>query len=372
MTVLDVEQARRIAVRAQLLDAPATRAGRSVAEVVDELTLLQVDPTAAVAPNVDLVLWSRLGGDYEHSDLTFALETERSLVEHSSYVRPVDDIGLVLATMRHELHPRVLEWVEANARFRTDVLAQLAAEGPRTAAEVPDTCQVPWESSGWNHDKNVNRLLEMLTLLGDVAISSRHGKLRVYDLAERVYPADLTVPSYDDAKAALDRRRLASLGIARGSARGNGGEQIGAGSGGVPVTVAGVAGEWRADPDALAAADDDFEGRCAFLSPFDRLVYDRDRALDLFDFEYVLEMYKPAAKRRWGYFALPVLHDDRLVGKLDAKADRRAGVLRVHAVHEDVPWSPATGDAVDAEIDALASWLGLAVVRDEGIRARPR
>ena len=351
MTTLDPEQARRIAVRAQLLDASP---GRSVAEVVEELTLLQVDPTAAIAPSVDLVLWSRLGAEYEPSNLTFAIETERALVEHSSYVRPVDDIGLVLATLPSELHPRVHEWLAANAGFRADVLALLAAEGPRTAAEVPDTCQVPWASSGWNNDKNVNRLLELLTLVGDVAVSGRRGRLRVYDLAERVYPADLAVPSYDEARALLDQRHLAALGLAR---------EAGAGAAGVPVTVLGLPGRWRADPDALAAVDAPLAGRCALLSPFDRLVSDRDRVQELFGFTYVLEMYKPAAQRRWGYFALPVLHGDRLVGKLDAKADRRAGVLRVHAVHEDGVWSPETGEAVAAEIEALGGWLGLEVVR---------
>ena len=105
-----------------------------------------------------------------------------------------------------------------------------------------------------------------------------------------------------------------------------------------------------------------FEGRTALLSPFDRLVYDRARAEELFEFEYSLEMYKPAAKRRWGYFALPILHGDRLVGKLDATADRKAGVLRVHAIHEDVTFTRAIAKAVDAEIDDLAWWLGLDAV----------
>jgi uncharacterized protein YcaQ len=344
---LEREAARRIAVRAQLLDA---RHARSVAEVVDELTLLQVDPTAAVAPSVDLVLWSRLGEGYEHSDLTFALETERSLAELSSYVRAMDDIGLLLAVAPHDLHPTIHEWLAANQRFRADVLGLLDAEGARTAAEIPDTCEVPWASSGWNNDKNVNRLLEVLTLMGDVAITGRRGKLRVYDLPERVYPGDLDVPAYDDARAALDRRELAALGIARS---GPGEEAI----------VEGCAGSWRVDPDALLAVDSAFAGRCAFLSPFDRLVHDRERALDLFDFEYVLEMYKPAASRRWGYFALPVLLGDRLVGKLDAKADRKAGVLRVHALHEDLPWEPEVGDAVEAELVALADWLGMGLAR---------
>ena len=100
----------------------------------------------------------------------------------------------------------------------------------------------------------------------------------------------------------------------------------------------------------------------ALLSPFDRLVYDRVRAQALFDFEYTLEMYKPAAKRRWGYFALPVLHDDRLVGKVDATADRKASVLRVHAIHEDVRFTGTMTKAVQSELEDLASWLGLGAV----------
>jgi uncharacterized protein YcaQ len=357
---LGLEQARRIAVRAQLLDAHRPPA---LVPMVDDLTLLQVDPTAAIAPNVDLVAWSRLGEAYDHSDLTFALESERSLVELSSFVRPMDDVGPVLAVAREEMHPRAREWVGANDGFRRDLLAALGAEGPLTAAEIDDTSAVPWESTGWTNDKNVGRMLELLCRLGEVVISGRRGKLRTWDLPERVYPADLEVPPAAEARRMLAERQLASLGIARPSSRGNAGEELGAGGVGEPCVVEGLAGEWRVDPDALSASEEPFEGRAALLSPFDRLVYDRDRALELFDFDYVLEMYKPAAKRRWGYFALPILHGDRLVGKLDAKVDRKAAVLRVHAVHEDFPWAPDTGDAVEAEIGALAAWLGAEVVR---------
>src|SRR5204863_135332 len=102
-----------------------------------------------------------------------------------------------------------------------------------------------------------------------------------------------------------------------------------------------------------AALGDDFEGRTALLSPFDRLIHDRVRAQELFDFEYTLEMYKPAAKRRWGYFALPILHGDRLVGKVDAAADRKASVLRVNAIHEDVRFSRAITKAVHDELAEL-------------------
>jgi len=128
------------------------------------------------------------------------------------------------------------------------------------------------------------------------------------------------------------------------------------GSAGEPAIVDGVEGTWRVDPELL---DRPFMARTALLSPFDRLVHDRQRAEELFDFEYVLEMYKPAAQRRWGYFALPILHHDQLVGKLDAKADRKAGILKVNAIHEDVGFDKKTMAAVRSEIEALADWLEL-------------
>ena len=117
------------------------------------------------------------------------------------------------------------------------------------------------------------------------------------------------------------------------------------------------------DPEQLGRP---FEGRTALLSPFDRLTYDRKRAVDLFGFEYILEMFKPAAKRRWGYYALPILHGDRLVGKLDAAADHASSTLSVRAIHQDVPFTRAMADDVDAEIESLASWLGLDVIDRPG------
>ncbi|HEY0952929.1 DNA glycosylase AlkZ-like family protein, partial [Nocardioides sp.] len=137
------------------------------------------------------------------------------------------------------------------------------------------------------------------------------------------------------------------------------GEPYDVGDAGEPAVVEGVKGEWRVDPAYLDAAP--FAGRAALLSPFDRLVADRKRLAELFEYEYLLEMYKPAAKRRWGYYALPVLYADRLVGKLDATADRAAGVLRVAALHEDEPFTAPMRTAVDAEIADLARWLGLEV-----------
>ena len=355
MHQLSKTQARRIAVRAQLLDAPRPT---SLLAVVEQLTLLQIDPTAAIAPSADLVAWSRLGSSYEPAQLKRALEEERTLFERDALIRPMGDLGLHLAgASDFPDYERSREWFRANDSFRRDVLNRLGRDGPLTSREIPDTAVVPWKSSGWTHNRNVTQMLEFLIMRGEVAIAGRVGRERVWDLPERVYPADVETPSAGEAERIRNERRLAALGIARAKARAMPMEPIHVGEAGEPAVVEGTKGEWRVDPAALAG---DFEGRTALLSPFDRLVYDRVRAQELFDFEYTLEMYKPAAKRRWGYFALPILHGDRLVGKLDAAADRKASVLRVNAIHEDVKCTRSIAKAFQAELDDLASWLGLA------------
>ncbi len=347
-------QARRIAVRAQLLDA---RRPTDLVAIVRQLTLLQIDPTAAIAPSADLVAWSRLGSAYRPVDLRRALEQDRTLFEHNALVRPMSDVGLILARSRtSRSHERTDQWIRDNDRFRRDIVKLLRKSGPLSSRDIPDTSAVPWASTGWTNDRNVTQMLEFLMMRGEVAIAARVGRERLWDLPERVYPADVVVPSVDDAQRIRNERRLASLGIARQKTTAMPIEPVDVGDTGEPAVVEGVKGEWRVDPAALGA---DFEGRTALLSPFDRLVYDRRRAEELFEFEYSLEMYKPAAKRRWGYYALPVLHDDRLVGKVDAAADRKASVLRVHAIHEDVKFTRAMTKAVQAELEDMASWLGL-------------
>src|SRR6185503_13780030 len=296
-------QARKLAVRAQLLDAPRPT---DLVEVVRKLTLLQIDPTAAIAPSADLVLWSRLGESYRPDDLKCALEEERSLFELDALIRPIEDLGLYLTG--------------ANDGFRRDIVKRLRKSGPLSSRELPDTAAVPWASTGWSNNRNVTVMLEILMNRGEVAIAARVGRERLWDVPERVYPA-VEIPTVEEAERRKDERRLASLGIARAQARAMPMEPIHVGEAGELAVVEGVKGEWRVDPAGL---DDEFEGRTALLSPFDRLIHDRTRAEELFAFEYALEMYKPAAKRRWGYFALPILHGDRLVGKLDAAADRKA------------------------------------------------
>jgi uncharacterized protein len=351
--------ARRIAVRAQLLDTPRPTV---LLEVVQHLTLLQNDGTAAVAPNADLVAWSRLGAAYRPEELQAALE-HRALVEVQGMIRPAEDMALYRAEMaewpgRGELRDWQVwrrDWVRANDACRRDILDRLGSSGPLAAGELPDTCALPWKSSGWSSDRNVTRLLEFMEARGEVAVAGRRGRSRLWDLASRIYPDEPAMPA-DQALRARNELRLRSLGIARARAPESPGEPMDVGEAGEQAVVDGVKGTWRIDP---SYPDSVFYGRAALLSPLDRLIFDRQRTLDLFDFDYQLEMYKPAAKRRWGYFALPILYGDRLVGKLDATADRRAGVLRVNAIHEDLLFTRTMTMAVHAEIEALAQWLEL-------------
>ena len=357
MFELTKEQARRIAVRAQLLDAPRPT---DLLAVVQQLTMLQIDPTAAIAPSADLVVWSRLGSAYRPDDLKNAVERDRTLFELDAMVRPMSDVGLHLAGADDfPSYERSRVWLRDNDRFRRDILKVLKGYGPLSSRDIPDTCVVPWASSGWSNNRNVTQMLEFMAIRGEVAIAGRVRRERLWDLPERVYPVDVAIPSAEEAERRKNERRLASLGIARQKTRAMPMEPTHVGEAGEPAVVEGIKGEWRVDPDSLS---DDFEGRTALLSPFDRLVHDRVRAQELFDFEYTLEMYKPAAKRRWGYFALPILHDDRLVGKLDAAADRKASVLRVNTIHEDVKFTRAMTKAVQAELKDLASWLGLSAI----------
>ncbi len=364
---LTVEQARRVAVRAQLLDAERPT---DLLPLVEHLTFLQLDPTAAIAPAADLVAYTRMGAAYDSAELTRAVEVDRTLHEHQAMhpnhagvalLRPTADLPLFLAQMRAPLaYERAAAWLEANAGFARDIVDRLRAEGPLQSRDLPDTAQVPWASTGWTGNRNVTQMLDYLRHRGEVAVTRRDGKQRVWDLAERVYPdyGSLEAVPLADAFAERDRRALVALGIARAGYVGEAGE---------PAEVEGTTGEWRVDPAQVQRLAEPFEGRTALLSPFDRLTHDRVRAEELWGFEYVLEMYKPAEKRRWGYFALPLLHHDRLVGKLDARADRSAGVLRVDAVHEEGRWNAGVRRDVRREIAALADWLGLDV--DDRTRA---
>lgn len=352
---LTIDEARRIIVRAQLLDAD--RPG-DVVEVAEQLGYIKIDPTATIAPCEHTVLWSRIGWSYEESQLRKAVEDDRLLFEFEGAFRPMSLLPALLPEMRTwPQRESSRQWLDANAGFRADVLARLRAEGPLLSSQIPDTAQVSRAPDGWYGANQVPIMLEFLARQGHVAVVRREGRQRVWDLAERVFPSDLPELSDADAQVVRDARNLQAAGIAKQRS-----PWTRVGDAGEPVVIEGRRRKYRVDPEALAALDEDAGGRVAFLNPYDSALFDRPRLSELFGFDYVLEQFKPKPQRRYGYFAHPILCGDRFIGMLDAEHDREHGVLRVAAVHEFLPFEPEEEEMVRAEIVELAEWLGVEVV----------
>jgi uncharacterized protein YcaQ len=270
MTLISRHEARRIAVRAQLLDGSAT----DVLDTVRRLGFLQLDPIATVAPAQQLVLWSRLGR-YDTAELDRLLWEEKKLFEWNAFVRPIEDFPLIRALMRrrrtgkYAWERRGTEFLRTNDGYRRYVVRELERRGPLLSRELDDDSVRTWKSHGWHGNRNTGVMLDLLHARGVVAVVGRRDGQRLWDLAERWYPETETV-SLRDARRVLAERRFRSLGV-RLTAKG-----------------------WEAHPEV---GDGPVPDRVTLLSPFDRLIHDRDRAEALFDFRYRLEMYVPKAKR---------------------------------------------------------------------------
>jgi len=339
-------------VRAQLLDA--NRPG-DVIEVAEELGAIKIDPTATIAPSEHSILWSRIGEGYDPIQLSKAVETDRLLFEFDGAFRPVGLLPLMLPAMRRwPQRESTRQWIAANRRFRGDVLARLRADGPLLAADIPDTAEVTRPPDDWFGPNQTVHMLDILQRQGEVAVVGREGRHRRWDLAERVYPRGM--PEYDDdeAQRLLNERRLHAAGIAKQKS-----PWTPVGEAGEPAIIEGSARKYRVDPEAVAALEEDDGGRVAFLSPYDGMLFDRPRLREVFDFDYVLEQYKPKPQRRYGFFAYPILMGDRFVGMLDAEVSREHEVLTVNAVHEFFPFDPEEDEMVRAELIDLARWLGV-------------
>jgi len=319
-----LEEARRIAVRAQLLDGSA----RSVLETVRHLGFLQIDPIATVAPAQQLVLWSRLG-TFDPEELDRLLWKERRLFEWNAFIWPIEDLPLVRALMRRQHGDRTVAqrwasgWLKENASFRRYVLRELERRGPLLSRELEDRAVDAHEEHRWYGTRRVNWILELLHRRGVTAIVGRRNGQRLWDLAERWYPETESVPTRE-ADRVLEEKRFRALGVRL------------------------ARGEWRAHPEVAA---DPVPDRVTLLSPFDRLVHDRARAEALFGFHYRLEMFVPAAKREYGYYVLPLLVGDRLVGRAEPRYDRKARLLEVLGAWGDT-------SRLDETLASLAAFLG--------------
>lgn len=277
------------------------------------------------------------------------------------------------------------EWLDANADFAGEIIATLAAEGPLPAAELSDSAAHPWVRGHWTDEvssrQTIARMLDMLWTIGRIGVADRRGPGRRWDVLERCLAAgvldraDAEPLDADTAVRAAALRAIGLLGVARaphinahfirGSYPNLGGHGRGvlgrleADGALVRVGVAGLRGEWWALPEALETAGQLEPGRrTVALSPFDNLICDRARTAELFGFDHRLEIYVPPAKRRWGYYVLPVLHGERLVARADLRVDRdtEPALLRVLALHPE-PGRKAPG-AVHRALASLAGWLG--------------
>ncbi len=305
--------------------------------------LLQLDPIATVAPPQQLVLWSRLGS-YDTAELDRLLWETGELFEWNAFVWPVEDLPLVRALMRQRRRRNryardrwARDFLAENRSFRRYIVREIERRGPLLSRELEDRAAGESRDHRWYGSRRVGLMLMVLHQRGDLAVAGRRGGQRLWDLAERWYPETETVP-LATAETLLEERRFRALGVRQG-ARG-----------------------WEAHAEVT---DGSIPVRATFLSPFDRLVYDRDRAEALFDFHYRLEMYVPRAKREYGYYVLPILHGDRLVGRIEPVFDRKERVLRVVGLWAQPNAAADDGPRIAAALRALAAWLDAEEIRQE-------
>jgi uncharacterized protein YcaQ len=328
---------RRKAAKADLMDA------------IRRMGVLQIDTISVVARSPYLVLWSRLG-DYDTEWLGEHL-AEGSLFEywaHEACFVPIEDYGL----MRHRmLDPAAMGWKYSETWMREraaeveGVLAHIRKHGPTRSSDFERT---DGQAGGWWEWKPEKRSLEVLFTSGALMIARRHNFQRVYDLAERVHPRwhDSQMPHIDDTRRQLALQAVKALGVCKAgwiadyyrTRRPHVDPEALVASGALlRASVQGWDEPVYVHPDHLelahrAAAGELVASVTSLLSPFDPIVWDRRRALELFGFDYRLECYTPAAKRRYGYFTLPILRRGALVGRIDAKAHRRDGVFEIKLV----------------------------------------
>jgi uncharacterized protein len=321
------EEARRIAVRAQLLDGSA----RGVLGTVRRLGFLQIDTVSTVAPPQDFVLYSRLGPRYDRAELDGLLWRTRRLIEVDAYIHPIENLTLLIARMRRKREKnareqRIAAFLTENAGYRRYVLRELERRGPLLSREIEDHAGFEREKHPWWGGRKMALMLMVLADRGQVAVVGRRQGQRMWDLAERWYP-EVERISWPEAQRMMAERATRTQGVRF------------------------ERGRWLAHPDAT---DGPVPDRAVLLSPFDRLVYHRNRAEALWDFHYRLEMFVPKDKRQYGYYVLPLLVGDRVVGRAEPVYDAKTKTLRLLGEWGD---TSRLGEA----LADLAAWLGASI-----------
>jgi hypothetical protein len=371
--------ARALALAAQGLLQPPTQPATKddLLAAIGRMGALQIDTIHVVARSPYLVLWSRLGA-FEQRWLTELL-AERQLFEywsHEACFLPAEDYPLYRRLMLDGLARQwrfVDRWSAEHAEQRAAMLAHIREHGPVRSSDFERTDGQP---GGWWNWKLEKMTLEMLYTTGELMIAGRHNFQRIYDLRERVLPEweDALTPSLDEVRRELALKAVRALGIAKAAWLGDyfrtdkkatvaAARALLAEGRLVVVDVEGWDEPALVHPENLALAEQAAAGaleptHTTLLSPFDPLVWDRRRALELFGFEYRIECYTPAPKRRYGYFTLPILHRGELIGRLDPKAHRAQGLFEVKALYLEpgVPPTEALAEAVGAALQAFAAW----------------
>jgi uncharacterized protein len=373
-----VEAARELLLAAQGLGTVSKRATKDdVRGIIRRMGVLQIDSISVVARSPYLVLWSRLGS-YEPRWLDELL-AKGALFEYWSHAAcfiPIEDYGLYRRLMI-EGGEKTRSWMQAHHEEIEHVMERVSENGPVRAAEFART---DGKAGGWWEWKPEKRALEHLFAAGELMISRRENFHRVYDLRERVLAnalpdwEDALAPNEQEVRRALALKTVRALGVALARWVPDYFRTPKKGVSGLLEELADEGSLLRAriedepaylHPDYAGLAEEILSGGLrssvtTLLSPFDPVVWDRARTLELFGFEYKIEVYTPAARRRYGYYSLPILHSGSLVGRLDAKAHRKQGTFEVKAIHLE-PDTPVNDDLVSELAYALrdcAGWHG--------------
>jgi uncharacterized protein YcaQ len=381
---LSLTAARALHLAAQDMLAPRRRRASKadVLAAIRRMGMLQIDTISVVARSPYLVLWSRLG-EYEPAWLDELL-AEGRLFEywaHEACFLPIEDYGLYRHRMRD---PEAMGW-KYSAKWMRERAAEAAAllEHVRVRGPVrsSDFERADGTGGGWWEWKPEKRTLEALFTAGELMIARRHNFQRIYDLAERVHPEwhDSRMPPLDEVRRSFVLDAVRALGLAKAAwipdyhrTRRPHPDPARMAEQGLLLRgrVAGWDEPVYIHPEHAALAQQATEGRLAprvttLLSPFDPIVWDRRRALDLFGFDYRLECYTPAERRRYGYFTLPILRRGALVGRVDAKAHRKTGEFELRSVHLEpgVRTSARFVADVAGAVGRCAHWHGCPRIR---------